>query len=81
MTAFRHGIAVQMGDGFSPLIDGMLEERRTAQEGWAAVFDGPVLRRDERDADLFEALRDWRRAKAVSIRNRRTWSRRTGCCG
>ncbi|MBM7566758.1 HRDC domain-containing protein [Paenibacillus sacheonensis] len=68
MTAFRHGVAVQMGNGFSPLIDGMLEERRSL-EGTGTLYSliqcyGEL----NGDSELYNALRDWRRAKAVAIK-------------
>ncbi|MBP3962048.1 HRDC domain-containing protein [Paenibacillus lignilyticus] len=65
MTAFRHGIAVQMGEGYSPLIDGMLEERR-GHDGLGSLYS-MIQCYGEMNTDpvLFEALREWRRSKAV----------------
>ncbi|WP_308635602.1 HRDC domain-containing protein [Paenibacillus silvisoli] len=68
MTAFRHGIAVQMGDGYQPIIDGMLDERRS-HEGQGSMYS-MIQCYGEMNADsaLFEALRDWRRSKAAELK-------------
>ncbi|MBO7744713.1 HRDC domain-containing protein [Paenibacillus sp. MWE-103] len=68
MTAFRHGVAVRMGEGFAPLIDGMLEERRSADAGAAQYAMIQCYGEMNGNAELFNALRDWRRAKAASIK-------------
>lgn len=68
MTAFRHGIAVQMGEGFTPLIDGMLEERRSG-EGTGTLYSLVQCYGElHSDEALFEALREWRRAKATALK-------------
>ncbi|QHW33372.1 aldolase [Paenibacillus rhizovicinus] len=68
MTAFRHGVAVQMGEGFLPLIDGMLDERRTV-EGTGTLYSMIQCYGEQNgNEELFHALRDWRRAKAVAIK-------------
>ncbi|ASS68952.1 MULTISPECIES: HRDC domain-containing protein [unclassified Paenibacillus] len=64
ITAFRHGVAVRMGEGFTPLIDGMLDERPAGKGGIISMQQcyGEL----HADHELFEALRDWRRIKASS---------------
>ncbi|RAP77376.1 HRDC domain-containing protein [Paenibacillus montanisoli] len=68
MMAFRHGIAVQMGEGFQPIIDGMLEERRS-HEGQGSQYS-MIQYYGEMNAEsvLFEALREWRRSKAAEMK-------------
>jgi hypothetical protein len=63
ISAFRHGIAVKMGDGYVPVLDGMLEERRTGTGSYLSMLHcyGEL----HGDAELFNALRDWRRSKAA----------------
>lgn len=63
IAAFRHGIAVVMGEGYEPVLDGMLEEKRMAG-GTVSMLQcyGELHAREE----LFEALREWRRGKAVA---------------
>ncbi|WP_219838525.1 HRDC domain-containing protein [Paenibacillus sp. R14(2021)] len=68
MTAFRHGVSVQMGEGFSPLIDGMLEDRRSSEGSGTLYSMIQCYGEMNGDADLFEALREWRRSKAVAIK-------------
>ena len=62
LTAFRHGVAVRMGEGYSPLIDGMLEERPAGKGGFISMLQcyGEL----NSDSGLYEALRDWRRIKS-----------------
>lgn len=64
MLAFRHGVAVVMGDGYVPVIDGMLEEKRGSSGGLLSMLQcyGELHRNEE----LFEVLREWRRNKAVA---------------
>ncbi|MGN7457383.1 HRDC domain-containing protein [Paenibacillus pasadenensis] len=66
MNAFRHGVAVRMGEGFSPLVDGMLDERPSARGGTVSLLQcyGEL----HADAALYEELRDWRRLRATSDR-------------
>ncbi|MFC4777028.1 HRDC domain-containing protein [Paenibacillus sp. GCM10023252] len=64
IAAFRHGAAVKMGEGYNPIIDGMLDERRTLSGSYQTMMQcyGELNRNDE----LFEALREWRRLRAMS---------------
>ncbi|MDQ0061166.1 HRDC domain-containing protein [Paenibacillus harenae] len=64
MIAFRHGIARKMGEGYTPIIDGMLEERRTSAGSFLTMLQcyGELHANQE----LFQSLREWRRAKAAS---------------
>lgn len=64
ITAFRHGVAVKLGEGYEPVLDGMLEDRKALPGGQAMMLQcyAEMNRRD----DLYEALREWRRARAVS---------------
>lgn len=64
MTAFRHGVAVQMGEGYAPIIDGMLEDR-TASRG-SAVSKLQCYGEMYANTELFEQLREWRRRKSLS---------------
>ncbi|GGF99004.1 HRDC domain-containing protein [Paenibacillus abyssi] len=64
LCAFRHGVAIKMGEGYVPVIDGMLDDRSTRGAGGGLSFlhcYGELNSHPE----LSEALRDWRRAKAV----------------
>ncbi|MBD2872018.1 HRDC domain-containing protein [Paenibacillus arenilitoris] len=62
MTAFRHGIAKVMGEGYAPIIDGMLDERRTGAGSFQSMLQcyGEL----HADPELFQTLREWRRGKA-----------------
>ncbi|WP_042163844.1 HRDC domain-containing protein [Paenibacillus gorillae] len=62
IVAFRHGVAVRMGEGFTPVIDGMLEEKRGGAGSLLSMLQcyGEL----HANAELFEALRDWRRTRA-----------------
>ncbi|MUT65883.1 HRDC domain-containing protein [Paenibacillus sp. NEAU-GSW1] len=62
LVAFRHGVAVKMGECYSPVIDSMLEEKR----GGAGSFISMLQCYGELHAniELFEALREWRRTRA-----------------
>ncbi|CAM4114262.1 HRDC domain-containing protein [Paenibacillus alkaliterrae] len=64
ITAFRHGIARVMGEGYAPIIDGMLDERRTAAGSFLSMLQcyGELYA----EQGLFQSLREWRRAKAVA---------------
>ncbi|QHT62641.1 aldolase [Paenibacillus lycopersici] len=68
LIAFRHGVSVQMGDGYSPLIDGMLDERRSVEGSGSLYSMIQCYGEQNSDPDLFAALRDWRRAKAVAVK-------------
>ncbi|RCW42704.1 HRDC domain-containing protein [Paenibacillus prosopidis] len=63
IMAFRHGIARMMGEGYAPIIDGMLDDRRTADGSFLSMLQcyGEL----HANPELFQSLREWRRAKAV----------------
>lgn len=64
IVAFRHGIARVMGEGYTPIIDSMLDDRRASAGSFVAMLQcyGEL----HSNPDLFQKLREWRRAKAVS---------------
>ncbi|MEV5025968.1 HRDC domain-containing protein [Paenibacillus sp. LPE1-1-1.1] len=64
IVTFRHGIAKVMGEGYTPIIDGMLEDRRGSAGSFVAMLQcyGEL----HANPDLFQKLREWRRAKAAS---------------
>jgi hypothetical protein len=66
IAAFRHGVAVKLGEGFEPVIDGMLEDRKGTQGGLVPMLQcyGEMHARQE----VFEALREWRKARAAADR-------------
>ena len=39
IAAFRHGVAVKLGEGYEPVLDGMLEDRKRALGGHASMLD------------------------------------------
>lgn len=61
---FRHGIARVMGDGYVPIIDGMLDDRRTSAGNFVMMLQcyGELYANQE----IFQLLREWRRAKAIA---------------
>ncbi|WP_127532626.1 HRDC domain-containing protein [Paenibacillus kobensis] len=65
LASFRHGIAIKMGAGFMPIIDGMLEERKTQPGGIVTMLQcyGEL----NTNADLFEELREWRKKTASQL--------------
>jgi hypothetical protein len=66
LAAFRHGIAMKMGEGFQPIIDGMLDERKASLGGMIMMMQcyGEL----NSDPVLFEELREWRRKTAAQQR-------------
>ncbi|QYR22951.1 HRDC domain-containing protein [Paenibacillus sp. sptzw28] len=66
MAAFRHGVAIQMGGGYSPLLDGMLDDRRTVTGTGSLYSMLQCYGEINANQDLYDALREWRRARAVS---------------
>lgn len=66
IAAFRHGVAVKMGDGYVPVLDGMLEEHRAGAGSYYSMLHcyGEL----HADAVLFDALREWRLARARTER-------------
>ncbi|WP_141504045.1 HRDC domain-containing protein [Paenibacillus luteus] len=63
MIAFRHGIARFMVEGYVPVIDGMLDDRRASAGSFVSMLQcyGEL----HASPELFQALREWRRAKAA----------------
>ncbi|MCQ6559659.1 HRDC domain-containing protein [Paenibacillus mendelii] len=66
LASFRHGAAVKMGEGYSPLLDGILDERRSSTGMGSTYSMMQCFGEMNSNAALFDALRDWRRARAVS---------------
>ncbi|GFN30976.1 HRDC domain-containing protein [Paenibacillus xylaniclasticus] len=66
LAAFRHGISIKMGAGFTPIIDGMLEDKRSLPGGIVAMLQcyGEL----NANAELFEELREWRKRTASQLR-------------
>ncbi len=66
IAAFRHGVAVKLGEGYEPVVDGMLEDRKGTQGGLVPMLQcyGELHARQE----VFEALREWRKARATADR-------------
>ncbi|EFM11589.1 HRDC domain protein [Paenibacillus curdlanolyticus YK9] len=66
LASFRHGIAMKMGEGYSPIIDSMLEEKKGHQGGIVAMMQcyGEL----HADEALYEELREWRRRTAANHR-------------
>ncbi|MFD0712441.1 HRDC domain-containing protein [Paenibacillus sp. GCM10027626] len=65
LASFRHGIAVKMGEGYVPIIDGMLDDRRAIAGEGSLRAKLQCYGELHANAALFEALREWRRAHAV----------------
>lgn len=68
MTAFRHGISIKMGEGYTPFIDGLLDSRKAVAQTGGIVSMLQCYGELHANAVIFEQLRQWRRAKAVSER-------------
>ncbi|REE57561.1 HRDC domain-containing protein [Paenibacillus taihuensis] len=68
MTSFRHGVAVRMGEGYAPLIDGMLDERRSLDENGSLFSMIQCYGETNPNEAIFEELRDWRRRTAVAAK-------------
>lgn len=66
LACFRHGVAVKMGEGYVPVIDGMLEERKPPAAASSMYAMLQCYGETNANAALFDALRDWRRAKAAA---------------
>jgi len=62
IAAFRHGIAIKMGNGYVPIIDGMLDDRLASGGSGASMLQcyGELYANEP----LFQSLREWRRGKA-----------------
>ncbi|AZN42824.1 HRDC domain-containing protein [Paenibacillus albus] len=67
ITAFRHGVAVRMGEGYTPIIDGMLEERRSLDDG-SLYSMIQCYGETNPNEEIFEALREWRRKAAITAK-------------
>ncbi|GGD49372.1 HRDC domain-containing protein [Paenibacillus nasutitermitis] len=66
MTAFRHGIAVQMGTGYMPLIDGLLDDRLSAAGRGGMYTMLQCYGEMNANSELFGQLREWRRSRAIA---------------
>ncbi|MGO4543300.1 HRDC domain-containing protein [Paenibacillus sp. 2TAB23] len=62
IVAFRHGIARVMGEGYVPVIDGMLDDRRPSSGSFVTMLQ--CYGEHNHNPDLFQKLREWRRATA-----------------
>ncbi|CAM4335634.1 HRDC domain-containing protein [Paenibacillus tarimensis] len=63
LAAFRHGAAVKMGDGYEPMLDGILEDRKAASGGIAGMLQ--CYAEQHVREEVFEELREWRRGRAA----------------
>ncbi|MBJ6363838.1 HRDC domain-containing protein [Paenibacillus sp. GCM10012307] len=68
LTAFRYGVAVKMGEGFVPLVDGLLEERSLFGRNAGKVSYLHCFGELHANPELFEELKTWRRRKASDQR-------------
>ncbi|WP_274652622.1 HRDC domain-containing protein [Paenibacillus humicola] len=66
ITSFRHGVAVRMGEGYRPLVDGMLDDRRRNTGAGSLYTMLQCYGELHGNAELFETLRDWRRGRAIA---------------
>ncbi|MWC28960.1 HRDC domain-containing protein [Paenibacillus sp. MMS18-CY102] len=66
LASFRHGIATKLGEGYTPVIDGMLEDKKGQQGGIVTMMQcyGEL----HADEALYEELREWRRKMAAQHR-------------
>jgi hypothetical protein len=66
ISTFRHGVAVKLGEGYEPVLDGMLDDRKPAAGSYVSMLHcyGELHCRE----DLYGALREWRRARAAAER-------------
>ncbi|MBH5317276.1 HRDC domain-containing protein [Paenibacillus sp. GSMTC-2017] len=62
ITAFRHGVAKVMGQGYTPIIESLLENGRSS--GGSLVTMLQCYGELNSDPELFELLREWRRKTA-----------------
>ncbi len=62
IAAFRHGVARMMGKGYTPVIEGMLDDRKAGDGSIIPMLQcyGELFA----DQALFQLLRQWRRNKA-----------------
>lgn len=68
LTTFRHGVAVKLGEGYKPLIDGMLHD---ASESQGRLHRSQLLACYSDmypNDDLYAMLSTWRRSRASSDR-------------
>ncbi|XEC93438.1 HRDC domain-containing protein [Paenibacillus tarimensis] len=65
IIAFRHGIAIKMGEGYIPLLDAMLDDRGSSRGAGGTISFLQCYGELHARPELFEALREWRRSKAV----------------
>ena len=64
LMAFRHGVAGRMVQGYTPVIDGMLDERRAYAGSKVSLLQ--CYGEMHADKELFDELREWRRARAAA---------------
>ncbi|GKU75812.1 hypothetical protein L3i20_v202090 [Paenibacillus sp. L3-i20] len=62
ITTFRHGVAKMMGQGFTPIIESMLDNGRSSSSNSVTMLQcyGEL----NADPELFQLLREWRRNTA-----------------
>lgn len=64
LASFRYGAAVKMGEGYAPVVDGMLEERYGQHRGGSKQSYLHCFGELYANAELLEELKSWRRRKA-----------------
>ena len=66
MAAFRHGTAVQMGEGYLPIIRDLLDDRRS-NDGTGSMHSMIQCYGEmNANSEIFEVLREWRRSVAIA---------------
>lgn len=68
VATFRHGIAVKMGAGYTPVMDGMLDDRGATRGAGSLISCIQCYGEMYADAELYETLREWRRSKAIELK-------------
>ncbi|MBD2848034.1 HRDC domain-containing protein [Paenibacillus sp. IB182496] len=66
LSTFRYSVAIKLGEGYVPVLDGMLEERKPDRGMRGALSRYHCYGELHSDPELFEALRDWRRGRAIA---------------
>ncbi|WP_138752490.1 HRDC domain-containing protein [Paenibacillus sinopodophylli] len=64
IVAFRHGVSRVMGEGYTPIIDGMLDDRRPSSGSFVTMLQ--CYGEHHHNPELFQKLREWRRATAIA---------------
>lgn len=68
LSVFRHGIAVKLGEGYSPVIDGMLDDRTDkTSKMYGAQMLACYSDLNPNEA-LYAALTQWRRSQAAAVK-------------